>query len=50
MYPFLLTNFLTSIPIKSVNRPFYIPHNVETGVIKAGVKGAGVIRAYKVNS
>ena len=34
MYPLRLTNFLTNIPIK-------------TG--KAGVKGAGVIRAHKVS-
>ena len=48
MYPLLLTNFLTNIPIKSGNIDLLYSAQFETGVIKAGVKGAGVIRAHKV--
>ena len=49
MYPFLLTNFLTNIPIKSGNIDTFLYYTpFETGAIKAGVKGAGVIRVHKV--
>ena len=42
LYPFLLTNFLTNIPIKSGNKDLLFSAQFETGVIKAGV-----MRAHK---
>ena len=37
---FLLTNFLTNFPLKAEIKTFLYSEQLETGVIKAGVKGA----------